>query len=421
MRTILSTAALILFAMAGFLFSPRIPYGEEDVNCVSVTDVGPMHIHKNCDSEEFQYVAAHPDLLLSRQYRQSRPLYAVIGWTLARPFHWLGIASVGRGVVADAKQTYRKSPSPGAYMPEYAGLVLFNLLLLTAAVILFLRLSGARRLFDPVTLLPLAIMIVNEVTKAFFWTPHTEMINVLIPMASVAAYRWMLARGRDITWGESVALGVLIGVGALAYGGFAVMAAGAGLCVFIVRWKSILKGGLLVMSFFLPAFAWIAFVRFMTGNFYSLEINLNRDFVWIIDLFRAGNSARIFWTLLLTTEAYGETIRDVCLFPLLILGLLSALLASRGRLRETIIANRTMLVSVAVYLVPAFFFFWTLGLYYSRLTWSLVPPLALMIAVATRSLIAIVSERGKSTLRFGCVVATACYSAFWYFSSGPWS
>lgn len=418
---IFGTAALILLAMAGFLFSPRVPRGEEDMNCVSVTEVGPIHIHKNCDSDEFQYVAAHPELLLSRQYRQSRPLYAVIGWTLARPFHWLGIASVGRSLVANARQTYRKAPTPAAYMPEYAGLVLFNLLLVTTAVILFLRLSGARRLFDPLTVFPLAMMIVNEVTKAFFWTPHTEMLNVFIPMASVALYRWILERRRDVTWGETASLGVLIGVGALAYGGFAVMAAGAALCVLVVRWKSMAKGGLLLLSFFIPAFVWVTFVRIMSGNFYSLEINLNRDFIWIIDLFRAGNSTRTFWTLLLTTEAYGETIRDVCLLPLIVLGLLGAFLASRGRLRETMTANRPAMVSVAVYLVPAFFFYWGLGLYYSRLTWSLVPPIALLIAIETKSLNAILADRGKSMLRIACVLATVCYSAFWYFSSGPWS
>jgi hypothetical protein len=199
------------------------------------------------------------------------------------------------------------------------------------------------------------------------------------------------------------------------------MAAGAALCVLVMNWKSIGKSALLLGSFFIPAFAWIAFVRLTSGNFYSLEINLNRDFVWIIDLFRAGNSARTFWTLLLTTEAYGETIRDVWLFPLIVLGWLSAFLAMRGRLRETMTANRTMIVSVVVYLVPAFFFFWMLGLYYSRLTWSLVPPIALLIAIATKSWSTTLADREKSILEIGCVVATLCYSMFWYFSAGPWS
>jgi hypothetical protein len=413
--------------MIGFLFSPRVPRGEEDANCVSVTESGPIRIHKNCDSEEFQYVAANPGLLLSqRRYRQSRPLYAVIGWTLSRPFHWIGLASMGRGIVANAQQTYQKAPTPGAYLPEYAGLVLLNFIVLLASVILFLRLSASRGLFDPLTLFPLVLIVVNSVTKAFFWTPHSQMLNVLIPVASLALYRWMLVRERDITSVESVTLGLLIGVGALAYGAFAVMAAGAALCVAIRRGGTtlvsrIVKAALLVGAFFVPAAGWILFVRLSSGTFYSLEINLNRDFVWIIDLIRSGNGSRIFWTLLLITEAYGETLRYVWAVPVIAVALLSALLAVRGSLNESLSRNKAMVESIAFYLAPAFLFFWMLGLYYSRLSWSLVPPLAVLIAIATKSLNEILGERGKSLLQITCVLAAVFYAAFWYVTPGPWS
>ena len=425
-RTVLGAGAFILLAMIGFLFSPRVPRGEEDLNCVSVTETGPIRIHKNCDSEEFEYVAAHPGLLLSRQYRQSRPLYAVIGWTLSRPFHWIGLASMGRGIVSNARQTYRKAPTPGAYLPEYAGLVLFNFLVLLAAVLLFLKLSDARGLFDPLTFFPLVLIVISSVTKAFFWTPHSQIFNVAISLASVALYRWMLRRERDVSWGESAALGLLIGVGALAYGAFAVMAAGAALCIAVRRGggttiSRLAQAALLFIAFFVPAAAWIAFVRFATGSFYSLEINLNRDFVWIIDLLRAGNGARTFWTLLLITEAYGETLRYVWVVPVTALVLIGAPLATRGRLREMIAANKTTVESIAFYLVPAFLFFWLLGLYYSRLTWSLVPPLAVLIAIATKSLNEILGARGRSVLKVSCVVAAIFYAAFWYVTPGPWS
>jgi hypothetical protein len=58
LRDLLAVAAVTILAMTGFLFSPRVPRGSEDAHCVSVTDIGRIHVHKNCDSEIFQYDAA---------------------------------------------------------------------------------------------------------------------------------------------------------------------------------------------------------------------------------------------------------------------------------------------------------------------------------------------------------------------------
>jgi hypothetical protein len=100
---------------------------------------------------------------------------------------------------------------------------------------------------------------------------------------------------------------------------------------------------------------------------------------------------------------------------------LSALLAVRWRLRESVSRNKAMIQSIVFYLAPAFLFFWLLGLYYSRLSWSLVPPLAVLIALATKSLNEILGERGKSLLQITCVLAAVFYAAFWYVTPGPWS
>lgn len=430
-RLVLAAATVTLLAMIGFLFSPRVPRGEEDLNCVSVTDIGPIHIHKNCDSEEFEYVAAHPGLLLAqRRYRQSRPLYAVLGWTFARPFHWLGLQSVGRSLIANAKQSYPRGPAPAEYLPEYAGCVTLNFVLLVTAVMLFLKLSGAERLFDPLTLLPLAMIVVNQVTKASFWTPHLQIFNVFVPVASVALYQWMLDRRRDLTWLQTVSLGLAIGLGSLVYGAFAVMVAGAALCILVGAEKTagiarfftrVMKSGLMLVAFLVPTVAWIVLVKYKTGSFYSLEIDLNRDFVWIVDVLRRRGVVGFLWMFLIQTEAYGETIRSVFPFPVATIGVLTGVLVWRGRVREMISANRTRIKSTVLYGAPCFLFYWLLGFYYSRLTWSLVPPMALLIAIETRTLERILGHRGKVLLRSASVLVTVFYLAFWYIRPGPWS
>jgi hypothetical protein len=418
--------------MSGFLFSPRVPRGSEDAQCVSVTDIGPIHVHKNCDSEIFQYDAARPSILLEPQrLRQSRPLYAVLGWTLARPFHWLGLESAGEAIVARSKQTYPKGPRAGAFLPEYAAFITINFLLLVLAIMLVVDLLQPERMFDPLTLLPLAMVLVNQVTKAFFWTPHMQIFNILIPVASVALYHWMLRREQSPGWRESGLIGFGIGVGALAYGAFAAMAAGAALCLVVRslrdrnpperRETAAAKSIVLLAAFMLPAFGWIAYVKLHTGFFYSMELSVNRDMVWPIDAFRLGGPKFLFWRSLVNLVGYGEAMRFVVVFPIVVLGVIAALLARQHRLREAIGANRTMIEAVALYVVPCIVLLYIVGLYYSRLAWSIVPPAAILIGLGTQEVARRTSARGLLLLKAASIAATFAYMTYWYVRPGPWS
>jgi hypothetical protein len=417
--------------MSGFLFSPRVPVGTEDAHCVSVTDFGRIHIHKNCDSEIFQYDAANPrNLLEPQRLRQSRPLYAVLGWVFARPFHWLGFESAGESVLARAEQTYPKSPRPGAYLPEYAAFITINFILLVTALMLAIQLLKPGRLFDPLTLLPLSTIVVNEVTKAFFWTPHLQILNIFIPVASVALYRWMMLRQHPPRWSESALIGLAIGIGALAYGAFAAMAAGAALSVLVFAFREsnrerrsvvVAKSFFLAGAFLLPALAWIGLVKLYTGSFYSLELSVNRDLVWPIDAYKRGGTTFLFWRALVNLVGYGEAMRVVVLFPIVVFGAITAVLASRHRLREVINANRTLIDAVVLYVIPCIALLYIVNLYYSRLTWSIVPPAAILIGLGTQEVARRSSARGLQLLKAASIAATFAYMTYWYVRPGPWS
>jgi hypothetical protein len=430
-RKILALASLVLAAMIGFLFSPRVPRGAENANCVSVTDVGPIHVHKNCDSEEFQYNAARPSRLLERNnLRQSRPLYSVLGWVFARPFRWMQLESKVRSILENAKQTYPKSAEPASYFPEYAAFVALNFILLMISLVIFLRMLNIERLFDPLTLLPLAMLIVNEVTKAFFWTPHMQMFNVLVPLASVALCRWLLGRNREPAWFECTLIGLGIGIASLAYGAFAAMAAAASLSLLVlaIRQRSsdarlALVGKSLVTAagFFLPATLWVAFVKARTGSFYSLEISVNRDIVWLTDAIRSGAPAWMFWSVALHLNEYGRVLRVVIIFPVLVLLAVIAVLKSQGKLDEAINHHRIVVEAVVVFALPCIVLLWLVGLYYSRLMWSLVPPMTVLIAIGTREMARGLSDQRRNLFKLACVGATVGYVAYWYVTPGPWS
>ena len=395
--------------MTGFLFSPRVPVGQERANCVSVIDIGPAHIHVNCDSEEFERIAADPSLILSsNRTRQNRPLSVMLGWTLAKPFRMLGVETG---------------------FAEYAGFVTLNFLLLLCSGLLFTRISGARWLFDPLTLFPFSMIVVNQVTKAFFWTPHLQIFNILIPIASLVLFRWIFDEVRPLSWWRAFLLGVALGIGALAYGGFAVTAAGAAICILTEGFVRALRelfgaagrAGLLLLAFLTPTAAWTTFVTYRTGSFYSREIDHYRQFVWMTDSLHTGGFSALLKDFAIMSGEFVNTLRIVMPVPLLTAGALAALLYARGGLRETVRGNEMLLRSIAVYVTVDLLFFWLMGFYESRLTWTIVPAVALLIAVEMQALDRVASDGGRRALRGASAVATVLYMAYWYVRPGPWS
>ena len=409
LKSVTIAVPVILLAMTGFLFSPRVPAGEEAANCVSVIDIGPAHLHLNCDSGEFERVAANPSLMLSsNRTRQNRPLSVMLGWTLAKPFHMMGVATGSA---------------------EYAGFITLNFLLLLCACLLFTRISGARWLLDPLTLFPLSVIVVNQVTKAFFWTPHLQIFNILIPIASLALFRWIFEEAHPLGWWRAFLLGVALGIGALAYGGFAITAAGAAICIMAGRLVRVLRvffgaaarAGLLLLAFLAPTAAWTTFVTYRTGSFYSREIDHYRQFVWMTDSLQTGGFSALLKDFAMMSGEFGDTLRVVMPFSLLTVGALATLLYARGGLREIVRGNEMLLRSIVVYVTVDLLFFWLMGFYASRLTWTIVPAVALLIAVEMQALDRVASDGGRRALRGASAVATVLYMAYWYVRPGPWS
>ncbi|MBV5336369.1 hypothetical protein JZU48_05180, partial [bacterium] len=92
------------------------------------------------------------------------------------------------------------------------GYLLLNAMVLAAAaglVLLIITKSGRRSW--GVTGLVLVLLVANPVTRAFFWTAHTQMFNLLVP--PLAIYLASLALKSAWSWQRSVTIGVLLGLG----------------------------------------------------------------------------------------------------------------------------------------------------------------------------------------------------------------
>lgn len=409
-----------------------MPHGLEDANCVTVNDWGPIHLTKNCDSEEFQYLARDPALMLTeeRKTRQNRPLYPALGWLIAAPIRLSGLESLGARVLG-RQDAGDSGPAPGRYFPEYVAFIIINLVLLAVSVIILLRLLGARSVFETAALLSASMLLINEVTKAFFWTPHQQIFNVFVPVMSIYLYRWMQTRLPAIQWTTISAAGIALGVASLAYGVFAVSAAGAVLCLVLgerlhssrrLFWLRALDSTLLLAAFFAPVLAWTAFVIARTGSFYSQEIDLFRQFVWMIDSLRSEGLHGLASDMITRLRAFSETFMAVIWFPLLILTAVTVARHSRSPDATAASGPRGNTRDAVIWFLAAdVTFFALLGTYETRLSWSVVPALVVLIGLEIASFGKSLSVRGRRVLRAATIVIAVCHAGYWILRAGPYS
>jgi hypothetical protein len=411
----LAFAFLLLGLMTAFLFSPRLAPELEKQFCVKIHDVWERRIHwiVNCDSGEFLYLARHPLAVLTLDHRlwQSRPIYPLIGFVLALPIRVLLGPFGGESTV----------------VPEYAAFVLLNAMLLMASVALVRRLLRADSPLDAWMIFPVTMLLVNELTKPFFWTPHLQIFNIAVPIGSIALYAWLRPRRARLSGRQFAGLGLLLGIASLAYGAVIVTAIGAFFCALlgdasartpIAMGTRLRDAGVLLVSFVAPIVAWFLVVVARVGSFFSRETADYRQFVWMLDAAREG----VFVPRLLQhLETFLDRSLSVTLFPGIALVIAMLIRGGSGATHPQDGAERDLRCGVLLYLTAAVLFFAPMGYYASRNLWSLVPPLVLLLGLELRALVSATSGRRRTLLSAALVTISGVYVVYWVVRRGPWA
>lgn len=379
--------------------------------------VSHVNIIENCDSHGFIELAHDPRKIVGNKW-QARPLYLVLGWIMAIPFR------VPRSVAYRAGLTRDPFSNPDPY---YAGFVLLNWLLMVGAAWVFLLLVGPGSLFESRILLPLTILLVNEVTKAFFWTPHLQIFNVFVPLFIVAMVAWLDERVSRMTWRSFALVGVLLGLASLLYGVFviAVLALTVALVRDTLRNKrnklpAIASAGAMLAAFLVPIELWRWLVISKTGAFSVLEIYRYHQFVWITEDI-AQTPRRLLPDLVQNIGVFLHTLPVVIVFPALVIcGVVIAAQALEKPMTAS--ANSTrVLRGILSYYAVSIPFYALMGFYATRLSWALVPPLALILSFAIKSLDGGMSEAQRRRLKAALAVMSCVYVAYWIGVHGPYS
>jgi hypothetical protein len=325
----------------------------------------------NCDSPEYLGLAKHPSFVWTHGILQARPLSFGIPWLMAQPLRLV---------------PYLESSGPYTpYAREFVSYILINLIALTAVLVCFARLlecgTGMRGGIE--LMFCLVLLGANNVTKLFFWTPHTQIFVLLVPCLSMYLTFRLIERGTPLRAVEALVTGLAFGAGVLFYGAFILpVLCLATVSLFMYRrlWPAVLIG----VSALLPYAAWAAFVYTQLRTFYNHEVDLYRHFIWIADCARVSlascvPAAQENWSTFFSMAA-----PIVAVPALFVFGLRVARYVFPGEAAPP--PSSALGRAVALTFVVTTVFMLLEGRYAPRLCWFLVPPLLMVVAVEWQAL-----------------------------------
>ncbi len=290
---------LCLFTF-GALIAPKPPDDLQRTQCfLNIEIKKPAIITLNCDSSVFMELTNHPGRLFEvNNTRQSRPGLSFIGF-LFTPFlkpieHLIDILHPQ----AKANEIGRADLHPKEDLVAYSALVLVNILIVLMSYGLYQASLDPSKSFKNTKLSTPAflisfMLIVNEITKTYVLSPHTQLLNLTIPILSVwIAYcvYYKPPFGTLKGYLISFILGLVMLVYLNAVCPFAILMSIGAFVHFqkykFSKWGTFMRQSLLkTILFILPTLTWYFTVLHITGSYYVHEIGYVD---WIHDSFLSG-------------------------------------------------------------------------------------------------------------------------------------
>ena len=160
-------------------------YVQDGVKPINVYFKGPFGVSLDCDAPEFMDCANHLEYLLKdNSVRQSRPgiiFLANIVSLATKPLANRLMETI-KPQAPTATSDYRYEKASKEFPATYMAYVGINFCLLLLGLFIWIRLFGNN---PSAIALPISLLVfLNPVVKMFFFIPHTQMFNILVPIAT---------------------------------------------------------------------------------------------------------------------------------------------------------------------------------------------------------------------------------------------
>jgi hypothetical protein len=424
--------------MAALLIGPRVPDDQQEAYCVvNVRVAGPLGIVLNCDSAHYMNLARDPGMLLAPgDERQNRPGMVLAAAILSMPLSPLADLPRTLGVTIGRSDLDPQSVNKALRnnFPQYAAYIVFNVTLLLLSFHYFRRVCErdgvACDASATMVIVSLGLLLVaNDVTKAFVWSPHNQIFNIFVPAFAVAAAL------RSWTCGLldrrfAILTGLISGFGYTAYQLFAIVP----LCVIIAgllhagrhhssgaRSRSLINIVTLLGLSVAPYALWYLFVRLSTGDFYDHELSSGLG-VWMIDAWAHGGVAGLLYGW---AQHLAALVKLAALQAIPIVAVMVLLLMTTITQRETVCAALgpqlpVAMVGIFVSAVVAVFYA-SAGYTPARLAFAIIPPLIVVVGAIMVAVVQSVEATQRRVLAYGCLMITTAQLIFVSVKDGPYS
>jgi len=284
---------VLLFFSAMLLVLHKIPSNYPGHVCAENYQIaGPFWIVLNCDAREFMRGAEDLNNLLDPGYvRQSRPGTVILANLISKV---LGpIINLGERLLAASGREFHGILN--RWLHEFVAYLIINFSVVISSFWLYIRLAGSRHTITIPALASGSLIILNNIGKAFMLTPHTALIELLVPLVTLTLYLWLRhARNFMPIWVILTSIG--IGLAAMAYPGFLIAAPAIVVADMAhhrcddtknLRLRVPIWGLLSTAIMLLPLVLWMTFLSYRNGGFQAAEFSGN-ELVWLIPAFQEG-------------------------------------------------------------------------------------------------------------------------------------
>ena len=369
--------------------------------CGRVLDINSaMSVLINCDSAVYMKDAQNPIRLVNGDsVYQDRPLPTLLVAALSKFWHFLNLPDYYRDVQGNSGQ-----------MVTYSLITYVIFLALSAAIFSFTCYLGIKSLFwfEQKLSIPNEIFVstafifitaisMNEITKTFFWTPGSQMFNLLLPI-----YTFYLISGGNKTITNKFYLTQILIVSLLlfSYAFFVILL----IPLVLMKWNR-LRYRLLLC--FIPVISYLTYpysLNQLGGVYNNYAVGDRRMYVWVIDAY----TQNVFFEKL--SEYIGYFLKSIPIIPTIIL--LIAFTIFFLMEKNTKLDFRGELVSISVHTFMIGFY----GYYSRRLTF---PIIIFLFLVILKMFYALRSNARYKILELGMPVVVLYIFISWAFTLGP--
>ena len=372
-----------------------------DHPCGRVLDINSvMSVLINCDSAVYMKDAQNPIRLVNGEsVYQDRPIPTLLVAMLAKFWHFLNLPDYYREVQGNSGQIVTYSLVTYIFFLALSAAI-FSMACYVGLKSLFRfqqKLNIPNEIFINTAFIFVIVVAMNEITKTFFWTPGSQMFNLLLP---VYTFYLITYNYKDTTYKFYFSQILIVSLLLFSYAFFIILL----VPLILAKWNK-LRNRLLLCS--VPVIAYLSYPFLLNqfgGTYNNFAVGYRRMYIWVIDAYKQD---KFFEKI---SEFLGYFFESIPLLPtILILISLTAFMLMQKNLHLDF-RNELLLIFVHILMISFY------GYYSRRLTF---PIIILMLLVIIKLFFTLKSGTQKRILQVGLSVLVPIVIGSWIFTLGP--